>query len=165
LKCPQRPTVSCSTRILSILLICEAISSIRATTRRCSASGGSGISHARNLSSFKRTRLVVPSLARRQSSMKSAVRQSQPRNRGSSRSVFKSNSGKSFVTKAPSSDLGTSPIAPFRASIREVMNCPALATKRRPNNDMHDGASNKAMRGFTGIWRITLNGACEHTIC
>ena len=39
--------------------------------------------------------------------------------------------GKSLVTIAPSSAAGTMPNAPFRASIRERMNWPCLATNRR----------------------------------
>jgi hypothetical protein len=40
--------------------------------------------------------------------------------------------GKSLVTNAPSSDSGTKPIAPLRASMRDAMKFPALATIRLP---------------------------------
>lgn len=103
----------------------------RLTSRRCSESGGSGICACRNRSSWSRTRLVVPSLALRHRSTKSAVLLIHSRNDGNKRDELTLKTGKSFVTMAPSKSCGTIPTAPFRASIRDRMKCDRRATNLR----------------------------------
>ncbi len=82
----------------------------------------SGQESARNLSSFNRTRFVVPSDARWHKSTKSCVRLIHCRKPESRHEALTSKTGKSLLTTAPSNSAGAKPNAPLRASIRDKIN-------------------------------------------
>lgn len=99
----------------------------RSTAIFCSAIGGTDISSFSSNSSRSLLRFVVPLLERLQASTNADEFTMRARNSGRIMSESTRNTGKSFVTRAPSNSGGTIPNAPLRPSMRLMIRCPDFA--------------------------------------